>query len=71
MAVLTLAGLFGAVLYLRTRNLLVVTGIHALVNAPTPLVATPASPFGITLALSAALWIAWPHLDRRAPTRPD
>lgn len=69
MAVLTAAGLFGAALYLRTRNLFVVVGVHALVNAPTPLVASPLSPFGVTVALSVALWIVWPWLARRGSAR--
>jgi uncharacterized protein len=64
MAVLTLAGLFGVVMYLRTGNLLVVTGIHALVNAPTQVVAAPLSPFVVTVVLSGVLWLAWPRLMR-------
>lgn len=64
LAVLTLAGLFGVALYLRTGNLLVVTGIHALVNAPTQMVTAPISPFPITLVLSAGLWLAWPRFRR-------
>jgi uncharacterized protein len=67
LAVLTLAGLIGVVLYVRTENLLVVTGVHALVNAPTQQVAAPISPFVVTAVLSGKLWIAWPGLARAAP----
>jgi membrane protease YdiL (CAAX protease family) len=35
---LTLAGVFGGVLYLRTGNLFTVIGIHALYNSPLPVV---------------------------------
>ena len=62
--VLTLAGLIGVLLYVRTRNLLVVAGVHALVNAPTPLVASPVHPLFVTALLSAVL-IARPELVRR------
>jgi len=70
MAVLTLAGLFGVVLYLRKENLLVVTGIHALVNAPTQVVEAPVSPFVVTVVLSGLMWLAWPRLVRPASASP-
>lgn len=60
--VLILAGLFGVVMYLRTENLLIVTGIHALVNAPTQIVTAPINAFIVTATLSAVLWVIWPRL---------
>jgi uncharacterized protein len=65
MLVFTLAGLLAVTLYLRTRNLLVVVGIHALAIAPTPLVASHLSPLVVIAILTAAL-IARPQLVRRA-----
>lgn len=56
-------------MYLRTENLLVVTGIYALVNAPTQLVSAPISPFIVTAMLSAVLWIVWPRLIPSAAWR--
>jgi uncharacterized protein len=70
MAVLTLAGLFGVILYLGTENLLVVTGIHALVNAPTQVVAAPTSPIVVTVVLSGVMWLAWSRLVRSASASP-
>ena len=76
----TLAGgLFGAGLYLRTRNLFVVMGLHALVNAPTPLIETTESvAMGITLGLGLLLIWVWPRITRAIPawaasplTRPE
>lgn len=61
LAVLAIAGLFGIVLYVRTENLLVVAGIHALVNAPTQLVTAPVSPFAVTAVLTIILLILWPN----------
>lgn len=57
-AALDLLQLFGigigfALIWLRTRNLLVAVGFHALVNAPSPLVAAP------PVAVNAALVVAF------------
>ncbi len=58
--VLTLAGIFGVAMYLRTANLPVVIAIHTLVNAPMMLVASPISPGTVTVVLSLGLLVAWP-----------
>ncbi|REL37939.1 CPBP family intramembrane metalloprotease [Rhodohalobacter sp. SW132] len=69
MAILTVAGLIGVALYVRTQNLFVVIGIHALINAPLPLVHSPVSPFIITSVLSGILWIIWPYLQIKTPSK--
>lgn len=67
MVVLTFAGLFGVLLYIRTKNLFMVIGIHALVNAPTQLFQSNISPFVLTVTLSVALWWIWPKLQLKFP----
>lgn len=55
-----LAGLMLGLLYLRTRNLWIVIGIHGLANAPTPLIG---GAMGWELPL-LSLMVAWPWLVR-------
>ena len=55
-----IAGLMLGLLYLRTRNLWIVIGIHGLANAPTPLIGG-AMGWEIPLLL---LLVAWPWLAR-------
>ena len=59
------AGVMLAVLYLRTRNLWIAMGMHALVNAPTSLFTAqmPAETFLVLLV------IAWPWLVRNPRQR--
>ena len=57
-------GLFG-MLFLRTGNLFVVAGAHALINDPIPLFATVVDPALIVLVGVAALVLCWPLLSRR------
>jgi hypothetical protein len=53
---LTLAGVFGGVLYLRTGNLFTVIGIHALYNSPLPVVeCSPTVASGVILVLGVLL----------------
>ena len=59
---LGLGALF-AVIYLRTGNLFLAVGIHALLNRPTSLVDFPSSSTAL-LMLSALLLIAWPWVSR-------
>jgi hypothetical protein len=59
-------GVLFALLYLRTSKLLLVVGIHALVNAPTMLVANPLS-HEIVVALAIALLLSWPFFQSVAP----
>jgi membrane protease YdiL (CAAX protease family) len=67
--ILTVAGLIGVILYVRTQNLFVVIGIHALVNAPLPMVQPTVSPFVFTAVLSGILWVLWPALKINPPAK--
>lgn len=65
---LTGAGLLLGLLYLRTGNLFVTMAVHALVNAPTLLLATPLSGSLLAGMLGLTLILFWPGL-RRQPLR--
>jgi hypothetical protein len=68
LAQVVLVGGFFAAVVLRTGNLWTGVGVHALVNAPTLLVASPVSPRLIALTVSFAVLIAVPVLlDRFFP----
>lgn len=56
--------LFG-MLFLRTGNLFVVAGAHALINDPIPLFATVVDPALVVLVAVSGLVLAWPLLSRR------
>ena len=59
-----LTGIVYSLLYLRTDNLFLVMGVHALGNAPTssitPTIGTP----NLLLLFIIAIWILWPRMDR-------
>ncbi len=62
---LLLPGLYGVVLalvYLRTGNLFVAIGLHALLNTPTVLFAGGDTPAMVMLAVAALALIVWPRL---------
>jgi membrane protease YdiL (CAAX protease family) len=61
-------GVLLTLLYLRTGNLLLVVGVHALINTPTLLVASPAS-HEIVEVLAVLLLVAWPRLTRTMSRR--
>ncbi|MCH7640130.1 MAG: CPBP family intramembrane metalloprotease, partial [Bacteroidetes bacterium] len=61
----SLVGLLFATLYLRTGNLFVAAGAHALINQPTTLFAAPVDPALIVLVGVACLLLIWPTLNRR------
>ena len=65
---LTGAGLLLGLLYLRSGNLFVTMAVHALVNAPTLLLATPLPGSLLAGTLGLILIIVWPWL-RRQPLR--
>lgn len=67
LAALFVFGVFMAVVYLRTANLWVAGGTHALLNAPTPIVEPPLPPVVVLVALVLALLVAWPKLPGDAP----
>jgi membrane protease YdiL (CAAX protease family) len=67
-AILCLGGFFLCWLYFRTRNLFFVIGVHALLLAPSPVVAGPRGGGGwyqpLVVAILAALWaLLWPRRD--------
>lgn len=57
-------GMF-AVLYLRTGNLFVAAGAHALINDPLPLFTAVVDPSVVVLSVAAGLMLTWPALARR------
>lgn len=57
-----MVGALFAVLYLRTGNLFVAAGAHALINDPVPLFAAPADPALVVLVAVVGLMLAWPTL---------
>lgn len=67
-ASLLLGGIFLCWLYLRTRNLFFVIGVHALLVAPSPIVAGPQGGGAwyqpLIVAILATLWaLLWPRRD--------
>ena len=67
-AVLLATGLFLTWLFVRTRNIFFVIGVHALLLAPTPIVAGPhrggAWYHSMVIALLATIWaLLWPRRD--------
>ncbi|MEM7787566.1 MAG: CPBP family intramembrane glutamic endopeptidase [Bacteroidota bacterium] len=57
-------GMF-AVLYVRTGNLFVAAGAHALINDPVPLFSAPVDPSVVVLTVAAVMMLAWPVLAER------
>ena len=55
-------GVVFAILYLRTGNLFIVVGAHALINDPMPLYLSRLDPRFVSLTLVLALLLAWPML---------
>ena len=67
-AILLISSLFFCWLYLRTRNLFFVIGVHALLLAPSPIVAGPRGGGSwyhpLVIAILATLWaLLWPKRD--------
>lgn len=67
-AILLLGGLFLCWLYFRTRNLFFVIGVHALLIAPSPVVAGPRGGGAwyqpLVVAILATVWgLLWPRRD--------
>lgn len=62
LAGLVVFGIFMALIYLRTANLWVTGGIHALLNAPTPVLEGPLPAIVVLLLLVLALVVFWPRL---------
>lgn len=60
-----LGGLLATVIYLRTRNLWLMIGLHGIENAPTRLVKSPMPSEMLLLLLEIVLLVGWPWLMRR------
>jgi membrane protease YdiL (CAAX protease family) len=58
-------GLIATLMYLRTRNLWIVIGLHGIDNAPTRLVDSPMPSEPVLLLVEIALLLCWPWLTRR------
>ncbi len=59
----TLVGIFFAVLYLQTQNLLIVVGVHGLINNPLSFFLSPLDPSFVTILFGLALMHFWPRFD--------
>ena len=58
---LVVMGILFALIFLRTKNLLVAVGAHAILNYPTPLVETPVNEQLVVAGLILLLLITWPR----------
>lgn len=63
-----LGGLLATAMYVRTRNLSLMIGLHGIENAPTRLVSSPL-PSESLLLLELVLLVSWPWLTRRPEQR--
>jgi membrane protease YdiL (CAAX protease family) len=65
-------GILLAMLYLRTGNLFVVIGVHALIDASTPVVAaTVVAPQVLVLFFGLVMLLVWPKVGIRAGVVPE
>jgi membrane protease YdiL (CAAX protease family) len=61
-------GVFFALIYIRTANLFVGIGLHALINTPMPLVRPVVSPEVVVFVLALLVLALWPLLSHRGPS---
>jgi membrane protease YdiL (CAAX protease family) len=59
-----LTGIVYSLLYLRTDNLFLVMGIHALGNAPTSLISPTIGTPNLLLVFTVVIWILWPRIEK-------
>jgi membrane protease YdiL (CAAX protease family) len=59
-----LTGIVYSLLYLRTDNLFLVMGIHALGNAPTSLISPTIGTPNLLLLFTVVIWILWPRMKK-------
>jgi uncharacterized protein len=59
-----LVGILFAAIYLRTGNLYLAVGVHALINEPAALFASAIDPSLVVLVLSVLMLLTWPTLAR-------
>jgi membrane protease YdiL (CAAX protease family) len=62
-----MVGVVFALVYLRTGNLFLVVGLHALYNAPTLLFANSGAPSMVMLLVVTLALLVWPRLAMREP----
>jgi len=60
-----LTGIVYSLLYLRTDNLFLVMGVHALGNAPTSLICPSIGTPNLLLLITVMIWILWPWVKKR------
>jgi membrane protease YdiL (CAAX protease family) len=60
-----LTGIVYSFLYLRTDNLFLVMGVHALGNAPTSLISPSIGTPNLLLLITVMIWILWPWVKKR------
>jgi len=61
-----LTGIIYSLLYLRTDNLFLVMGVHALGNAPASLIAPTIGTPNLLLLFIVVIWILWPRMGKWA-----
>ena len=59
-----LTGTIYSLLYLRTDNLFLVMGVHALGNAPTSLITPTIGTPNLLLLFMSVIWILWPQMEK-------
>jgi len=59
-----LTGIVYSLLYLRTDNLFLVMGVHALGNAPTSLITATLGTPNLLLLFTVVIWILWPRMKK-------
>ena len=59
-----LTGIVYSLLYLRTDNLFLVMGVHALGNAPTSLITPTIGTPNLLLLFTVVIWILWPRMKK-------
>jgi membrane protease YdiL (CAAX protease family) len=59
-----LTGIIYSLLYLRTDNLFLVMGVHALGNAPTSLITPTIGTPSLLLLFIVVIWILWPRMGK-------
>jgi hypothetical protein len=64
-AMATVVGCLFAALYLLSNNLLLVAGVHALINEPMPLILSQLDPALVILNVSCGVLVSWSSLANR------
>lgn len=59
-----LTGIVYSLLYLRTDNLFLVMGVHALGNAPTSLITPTIGTPNLLLLFTVVIWVLWPRMKK-------